>query len=576
MSIKKKNARAAAVKKRGGGFIFPLFLVSLAFLSADLLIFKGSDDFIAAEPAGSPDSGRIVLLAFTSEQCPACQALDPLVTGFEKKNYPIKRLSPQNSADVPLYRQFQIETIPSFVLLVDGRETDRFLSKGEGIGVVQERLLSMFQTAGKLAASSPSAAPNRSAAVSSLNPDPQPGESFPKNGASMISNEAPTGNGNIAPVGFIAPSEKGPIASTVRLRVTDGGNEIDSGTGTLIHANESNQSREGLILTCGHLFRESGGKSPVTVDLYNPIDGKMTTVSGECVFYDDDLDIGFVGIPLPFPMEPAKLVPPGYLPKNGDSAVSVGCSSGENPSVWEHSIVSTDKKFYQPKDTNSKNHPFYFIEVSNAPRPGRSGGGLFVRSESGESYLIGVCNAGDAETDEGYFLPASVVYDQLFANRNLAFVYEDILRAQGDVNVTGSSAASFDSGGSAEAPGRLNELQTVPFSPYEQAPGDLSSAIHPANGGTDANDIRPAHFEERKIGNLSGNMEGPDSVPNKNGPPTDNASNSVAGSDPLHAGLEELRRCHHQGAEIICIINWPKTSDTASKESDVIRLSQPE
>lgn len=408
------NARGLAASCVGRVSASGLVSFFFCFLFASLFLAEGRCTADSGEP--------ILLLAFTSEGCPACRALEPLISGLEQKQYPLRRISPNDPAGSALYDRFGIETMPSFVLLCNGVEESRFISQGEDIQTVQTRLLSMFQSArSALAASPPARLP--SPVVSSPAP-PAP--------VREQSKAAPP----LDPKAF----EK-PFAATVRLRVAGGKNETDSGTGTLIHVSQTGQSSEGLVLTCGHLFRDSRGNSPVQVDLFEPNTGKVSTVSGECVYYDDDLDIGFVGIPLPFAVEPAQIAPPDYTPQPGDRLVSLGCSSGENPTLWEHTVKTTDRKYYQPKDS-SKNQQFYFIEVSNAPRPGRSGGGLFARTADGKTYLVGVCNAGDPQTDEGYFLPFTVVYSQLNAQPNLAFVYRELL--QGGPENQNIQTVSFD------------------------------------------------------------------------------------------------------------------------------------
>lgn len=444
------------------------------------------------EISAAEQGDRILLLAFTSEGCPACRALEPLISGLEQKNYPIQRVSPSDPSGSALYEQFGIETMPSFVLLLDGTERSRFISKGENSRIVQERLLGMFQDASS-AASAVQPTP--------VQPRPEPAAAEPE----PAKEKSSLAGLNSKTTGKIDSAEA--LASTVRLHISNGKNETDCGTGTLIHTNGTGKTREGLILTCGHLFRETGCEKPVQVDLYKQETGESITVTGECVYYDDDLDIGFVGIPLPFPVKPVQIAPPGYEPKQGDQLFSVGCSAGENPSVWEHTVRSTDQKFYRPKDPHSKNEPFYFIEVTNAPRPGRSGGGLFTKTSEGETYLVGVCNAGDPQSDEGYFLPSPVVYDQLSSCSNLAFVYQDILRGQ--ENRDGIQTASFDTD-SKEKPGE--KIRQTGF--------DAKSS--------------PADSKEDK--------------------------------------LNEIRRCLAQGAEVICIVNWPKDGTGQDRESDVVRL----
>ena len=519
---------------------------------------QGSGDILAqsGEPGPRQQAERIVLLAFTSEHCPACRALEPLIAGLEKKNYPIKRISPQSPGDQALYDRYGISTMPSFVILVDGQEAGRFISQGEGMPVVRDRLLEMFQKASAtLAVASAQAGATQAAvagAARSLDKKVGKGLDMAKG---LVAANAPVANqGGMpkpAPASGTVPTPMPletlaeSMPTTVRLRVSGNGNETDNGTGTIIHYSDDGGSKEGLVLTCGHLFRDTQGNAPVNVDLFDPKTGKMTTVEGECVFYDDDLDIGFVGIPLPFEVTPSRLAPPGFLPKSGDQVYSVGCTSGGDPTVWQHSVVSTDKKFYQPKNSNSKNQTFYYIEVSNAPRPGRSGGGLFVKTETGENYLIGVCNAGDTKSDEGYFLPASVVYDQLYLNKNLSFVYSDIIKNQGGRQIAGITQG-------AGAPiGR---------------PSPIRSAVDPEWN------VRSAEFLQDNADTANARIRsvGAAGVAGANG------AHGMPGETPsgtMEAGLEELRRCHSQGAEIICIINWPKTEDNP-KESDVIRIPQ--
>ena len=138
--------RLGVTGRKGHGFgSISLFLLSLTLLS--VLGFWGGNGIHPKMAQAASGGDPVLLLAFTSEHCPACQVLEPLISGLESKNYPIRRVSPQNPDDLPYYQQYRIETMPSFVLLVDGKESDRFITNGEGIGVVQTRLLSMFQNA---------------------------------------------------------------------------------------------------------------------------------------------------------------------------------------------------------------------------------------------------------------------------------------------------------------------------------------------------------------------------------------------------------------------------------------------
>lgn len=465
-------SRAARVVSRA---LLPFFLI-LLFSDGAALRAEGSDS--------------ILLLAFTSEGCPACRALEPLISGLEQKQYPLRRVSPHDPAGSALYDQYGIETMPSFVLLRGGVEQSRFISRGEDIQTVQNRLLTMFRNARDV----------RTEVTETGTPAPAAARSPKGSAGAAETRELSARTENL---------EK-QLAATVRLRVSGGGNEADCGTGTLIHTSVTDKTREGLVLTCGHLFRDSKGNAPVQVDLFRPETGETTTVTGECVYYDDDLDIGFVGVPLPFEIEPVRIAPPGYVPRQGDRLVSIGCTSGEDPTIWEHAVKTTDQKYYQPKD-RLKNQQFYFIEVSNAPRSGRSGGGLFARTAQGQTYLVGVCNAGDPKSDEGYFLPSAVVYDQLYANSNLTFVYRELMRGESSEN---------------------ENIQTVSFD-------------EPPSGQTVPEKIRQPNFES-------------------------------GGADARLSKLNELKRCVEEGAEVICIVNWPTDKEGRERESEVIRVPRKE
>jgi thiol-disulfide isomerase/thioredoxin len=485
------NVRDLVASSAGRAVFYVPVFVLLPLLS--VIFFLPETSYAGEKP--------ILLLAFTSEGCPACRALEPLISGLEQKQYPIKRVSPHDLTGSALYDHYGISTIPSFVLLSDGVEYSRFISTGEDIQTVQNRLLKMFRSAraARIATAQ---------AVTHPNPLPSPSRN---NIVSASEQPRSTPNRLGGPMVDKAGFEK-QLTATVRLRIPGGKNETDCGTGTLIHTSLTDHAQEGLVLTCGHLFRDTAGNTPVQVDLYQLETGKTVTVSGECVYYDDDLDIGFVGVPLPFPIEPVRLAPPGYTPQKGDRLVSIGCSSGDDPTLWQHAIKTTNQKFYQPKD-RSKNQQFYFIEVTNAPCSGRSGGGLFAQTAQGETYLVGVCNAGDPKSDEGYFLPFSVVYDQLYANSNLAFVYQDLLRGQPIDSESGN-------------------IQTVSFD-SDQGAGSAQEKI-----------FQPS-FECQSAGSRQ-------------------------------ARVEELKDCIARGAEVICIVNWPKDDQGGERESDIIRVPRGE
>ena len=77
------------------------------------------------------------------------------------------------------------------------------------------------------------------------------------------------------------------LASTVRIRVADAGG-ASYGSGTIIDVHQ----REALVLTCGHLFRDSAGQGKITVDLF--VRGQSHSAPAQLVRYDLDRDLGLV------------------------------------------------------------------------------------------------------------------------------------------------------------------------------------------------------------------------------------------------------------------------------------------
>src|SRR6202043_775352 len=85
------------------------------------------------------------------------------------------------------------------------------------------------------------------------------------------------------------------IACCVRLKVSDPkGNSV--GSGTIIDCRKG----EALILTCGHIFRDSDGKGEISVDLFGA--GAPQHVAGRLLGCDLDRDVALVGITIRTPV----------------------------------------------------------------------------------------------------------------------------------------------------------------------------------------------------------------------------------------------------------------------------------
>jgi hypothetical protein len=199
------------------------------------------------------------------------------------------------------------------------------------------------------------------------------------------------------------------ITSSVKLRV-DAPNGHAWGTGTIIDTRQG----EALILTCGHIFRESQGKGNIEVHLFG--DNSTVRVLGTCLFYDSEgIDLALVAVKPPCPVQAVPIAPASYQIKPSQYVSSVGCDHGGNPTVRSHQVISIDKALPQNSSV-----PFHFVQVSGAPVSGRSGGGLFCA----EGYLIGVCNTGDPVIDDGHFVPAQMIR-YVLDKMSLADVYQN-------------------------------------------------------------------------------------------------------------------------------------------------------
>ena len=206
------------------------------------------------------------------------------------------------------------------------------------------------------------------------------------------------------------------IASSVKLRVDDSSGH-SWGTGTIIDTRQSPHShtgQEALILTCGHIFRESQGQGHVEVHLFG--ENSTVRVYGRCVFYDLEIDLALVAVAPPIPVRAIPIAPEGYQILPFQQVWSVGCDHGGHPTVRTHQIMSTDRI----STTRENRVPFHYVQVSGAPVSGRSGGGLF----SANGYLIGVCNTACPTVNDGHFVPPHMIRHVL-DRTGLAFVYQN-------------------------------------------------------------------------------------------------------------------------------------------------------
>ena len=284
--------------------------------------------------------GETVLLDFYSDTCPPCRAMDPVVQQLAARGYPIRKVNVQREPG--LASRFGVRGIPCFVMLIDGREADRV------VGATSSGRLEQMLALARPVSGAPSPAAthgqgqqagtwiaggeSRSCSVSipaemssttfAATPTASPSPNLvPTGAAAQGAQDAAASNGPDQ-----ARLEADLIACTVRLRIEDASGH-SCGSGTLVDA----RGGEALILTCGHLFRDSHGKGRIEVDLFGP--NAAERIPGDLVHYDLEKDIALLKIRVPGPVRTARIAPPEYRIAKGSRVVNVGCNNGDPPTI---------------------------------------------------------------------------------------------------------------------------------------------------------------------------------------------------------------------------------------------------
>lgn len=306
--------------------------------------------------------GEVELLHFSAPWCSGCKDSEPAVRQLEATGFPIRHINTDSNRE--LAKRFGVRTIPSFVLVSRGKIVDRI-----------DRSVN-YQELAKLV----------SVHRRAVGPRPSPST----RGSSHRELSAPERS-----------SEKDAFNSSVRLIIQDNGGQ-SYGTGTIVDVH----GKEALVLTCGHIFRDSGGRGDIQVDIFSN-DRLATSVKGRLLRHDLKLDLALVAIQPGVRISPAQIASQVDRITAGSDVFSVGCDRGRRPSLRRGRVKAIDK-YLGPSN----------VVVSGLPVDGRSGGGLFSR----DGQLIGVCQAADPEYNEGIygFLPA--IHDYLDSAR-LTFIY---------------------------------------------------------------------------------------------------------------------------------------------------------
>lgn len=338
---------------------------------------------LAAAMALSNDT---VLLEFTAEWCAPCRTMEPVMRRLQEAGYPVRQVDVDRNRE--LAQQFAVHQLPCFVLVANGRERERVVGAAG-----YDRLVRLFHP------SEVATPPHTSDTLRGLSPDARAGAENARGGADTAAwaqLQAPAASSPAlrSTSSSLSPqqAQQRAMAASVRITVVDATGQ-SYGTGTIIDAH----GQEALVLTCGHLFRESRGRGEIRVEMFVP--GAGGPVPGQLISYKaEQRDIGLVSFRPPVPVVPVPVAGTDYCPRLAERVFSIGCDHGAEPTVRETTISAIDRYMGPPH-----------IEIHGHPVLGRSGGGLFTV----DGLLIGVCNAADTQEDRGIYAGLPTIHLEL-------------------------------------------------------------------------------------------------------------------------------------------------------------------
>ena len=330
--------------------------------------------FVFALASGAATAGSVEILEFTASWCGPCRTMAPAMERLRAAGYPLQIVDVDQSPQVA--KRYGVTHLPTILLVQDGKEIGRRVGARSYVELVR-----WFKQEGVQVGSAARSAP----LIRGQSPDTAALPAGQPTRRPTPSRAAADNSGDPSAVSRA-------LAATVRLRVEDE-RGYSFGTGTIIDVSGS----DALIVTCGHIFRDSQGKGKITVDLFGA--GGVRTVEGRLLGYEADRrDIGFVVIRPGIPIQSVPVAARSQPLQVGLPVFSIGCNRGADPTVEQTRITAVNRYAHGPN-----------LEIEGQPIDGRSGGGLF--SQKGE--LIGVCNAADPQENKGLYASLPLVHEHL-------------------------------------------------------------------------------------------------------------------------------------------------------------------
>ena len=326
--------------------------------------------------------GDIRVLYFTSQQCPPCRQMSPTVDRLINEGYPVSKL--EINSHLQLAQQCGVQSTPTTVIL-----------KGDQIAARQSGIIGYVALRNKLdqliEVNEPKSSSADTNVVTEMPLPPTPAD---------FSSERATGK--------LTPRQLA-MQATVRLKVSDAGG-VSFATGTVIHMH----GEDALIITCGHVFRESKGKGSIAVDVGFG-GNQVRTVPGELIDFDADAyDVALVTFKPGIEIQPVPIAHRASNISRGAAMFTLGCDAGDDPTFQDTRIKKRNQYDGVVK-----------YDIVGRPVTGRSGGGLFDQ----DGHLIGICNAAVVEVNEGIYTGLPTIYWQLERVR-LVHLFENNSPAQ--------------------------------------------------------------------------------------------------------------------------------------------------
>jgi thiol-disulfide isomerase/thioredoxin len=328
-------------------------------------------------------AGETMLIDFSADWCGPCRQMEPVVQQLSQMGYPVRKVNVDHEPG--LVSQFKVTGFPTFLLVVDGREVDRKVG-ATSLAELEQMLTRHGVGTGSSVREARGQSPDPGHRRSTF-AEPASSRGAPR--ATPASTSANSG-GMAAPLDE-AGLHKRLMAASVRLKIDDPQGH-SYGSGTII----GTSGEDAVVLTCGHIFRDSGGKGDVSVDLFGS--EAPHGIAGRILCYDLKSDVGLVSFRPGCHVVAAPVAEASYQVRRGNPVINIGCNNGGEPSLRTSHVTSLDKFLGPPN-----------LQVAGQPVQGRSGGGLF----SADGRVIGVCNAADPADNEGLYAALPSIWSQL-------------------------------------------------------------------------------------------------------------------------------------------------------------------